>query len=374
MRVFYFVRKIDMVPSCIYNILMLRSLGYNVFVCCETTTDSINRVLDTEGVEYRFVSLKMNSITKLESLRIDRKYRKTTNELLNEKAEDGDVAFLGTGDTVLCLRKEMRRIKTVVCIKELYDQQPFYRRLLSYYCKKATTIVACEKNRARVMYFSWKLRRIPEVLSNKPFLPAISFSKNETTLPEKVSSIVDRIIGHKVILYQGYYIGYPVELENIAHALARMNSDYLFVLVGIIKESHKKKIESIYPNVITVGHIKAPFHMEITRHASIGITVYDETSLNNLFCAPNKIYEYAMFGIPSLCNDLPGLVETIGVNRAGLCVDIYSIDGIEKAIKEIDENYEYYSSAAKQFYQSEDNLSKIDLIVKKTIAQQDDIK
>ena len=46
----------------------------------------------------------------------------------------------------------------------------------------------------------------------------------------------------------------------------------------------------------------------------------DRNSLNRAFCAPNKIYEYSGLRIPAIGNEVPGLVNTIGAAKAGVCV------------------------------------------------------
>ena len=100
----------------------------------------------------------------------------------------------------------------------------------------------------------------------------------------------------------------------------------------------------------------------MTSHANIGLVFYDDFSLNQAFCAPNKIYEYSGFGIPILANKIPGLENTVGKYNAGKCVD-FKVDDLISAIKEIDNHYEMYSNNASALYESVDNGSTIEEII-----------
>ncbi len=122
-------------------------------------------------------------------------------------------------------------------------------------------------------------------------------------------------------------------------------------------------IKNIYKDTIYLGFFPAPTHLQITSYAHIGVANYDYSSLNNLFCAPNKIYEYAGFGIPILGNDVPGLQYTIGTARAGVCADFLNRKSIIDALMEIEENYTEYSKNAVKFYESNDNLEIMKKIV-----------
>ena len=38
--------------------------------------------------------------------------------------------------------------------------------------------------------------------------------------------------------------------------------------------------------------------------ATLGVIPYENTSLNHLYCTPNKLWEYPSAGVPVLCSDL----------------------------------------------------------------------
>ena len=63
-------------------------------------------------------------------------------------------------------------------------------------------------------------------------------------------------------------------------------------------------IKQACPDLIHISHIDAPEHLDVTSHAYVGLVTYSYKSLNNIFCAPNKIWEYAAFGVPLVCSPL----------------------------------------------------------------------
>jgi glycosyltransferase involved in cell wall biosynthesis len=45
--------------------------------------------------------------------------------------------------------------------------------------------------------------------------------------------------------------------------------------------------------------------------ASLGVVPYENTSLNHLYCTPNKLWEYPSAGVPILCTDLPEMTAMV---------------------------------------------------------------
>ena len=95
-------------------------------------------------------------------------------------------------------------------------------------------------------------------------------------------------------------------------------------------------------------------------HIAILVYVVDgepiNRAINVLYCAPNKLYEYSMFGIPMISNNLPALNFIFSKFEAGICTDILLEKNVCEAILEIDRNYESYSKASVQLYNSVDML------------------
>lgn len=365
MKIFYFVRSLEAVPSCMYNIQMISDLGYEIIVATGRSTEGLNSVMKAKNIQFydgKAIKITSSKIQKaLNRFRLTAALKNAVKEAMS-RYEDGDIVFWGTADTALAVKGYCKNSINVLSLKELHEKPWHYPIRLKKMAPDCAAVICCEKNRARVLQFRWKLNRRPYTISNKPY--GYSTERNLTPTSENTRSVIEQIKLDKTLVYQARHIHFADELINLAYALKQLGDDYQLILIGEVDNPEdKKKISSIYPNIVWTGQIDAPMHLEITSYAKVGVAVYAETSLNNLFCAPNKTYEYAGFGIPTLCNDVPGLVETIGLKQAGICVDWNDVNSIKSGIVELFSSYDYYSTKAKEFYDSEDNKSKIDQII-----------
>ena len=357
MKIFYFVRSLEGIPSCMYNIQMLKEAGFNVVPVIGRSTESLNKYFIENKMQYFDSKAKPKKNRILNLLNLTIKYRKTAKLAMKQYNKD-DIIILGTADTAIAAYGIYNHTKYVLSLKELYERPIYYQIILRHLSKKSSGIICCERNRARIIKFRWKLDKLPYVISNKPFYhPKERYLKPTCS---KTSDVIKLFEGNPIIIYQARHIHFTDEIINLAKGLKDANARYTLVLMGTVdNEEDIKKINDIYPYTIWTNHIPAPHHMEVTSYASIGVAIYEESSLNNLFCAPNKIFEYAGYGIPSLCNDVPGLVETIGIWHAGECVDWNSPSQITEAINNITSKYNDYSKRTLEFFESEDNLKLI---------------
>lgn len=365
MKIFYFIRSLEAVPSCMYNIQMISDSGYETIVATGRSTESLNNVMQTKNIRYIDGKAKKRTNNKLQKVlnrfRLTLALKQSVKEAMKQY-EDGDIVFFGTADTALAAKRYCRSSVNVLSLKELHEKPWHYPIRLKKLAPKCAAVICCEKNRARVLQFRWKLPERPYTISNKPYGYPTERCLTPTT--EMTKSIIDRISSDKALVYQARHIHFAKELINLARALKQIGEVYQLILIGEVDNPDDQiKISSIYPNILWTGHIDAPMHLEVTSYAKLGVAVYAESSLNNLFCAPNKTYEYAGFGIPTLCNDVPGLVETIGVSRAGICVDWNDVYSIQNGIEELFSSYDTYSACAKQFFCSEDNRAKLQSII-----------
>ena len=169
----------------------------------------------------------------------------------------------------------------------------------------------------------------------------------------------------KVILYQGY-IQRNRNLDKICEACSN-DDDYKVVLMGKGDEGYLSELKANFPNILHIPFVNPPEHLTITSYAYIAIVKYDYKSLNMIFCAPNKTWEYTGFGIPVLGNEIPGLENTIGKFKAGICTNLDDVDCVKKAISQISNNYDEYSKNAKLYFNSFDVVLELKKIAKRNI-------
>ena len=229
-----------------------------------------------------------------------------------------------------------------------------FRRFIS-----AAVIVEPEQNRADEIHRYFHLPQVPKVVANKPgFHPR----KLSGELPEIVRDVVKRAAGRPIFIYQGVWTEDRVEVGKFLETIAENRPNYCVLLMpGTPAVSRlAKKCD----NVFQLEYIPPPNHLAVTSVASVGIAVYNASGRtvlqrkNALFCAPNKIYEYAGFGIPTLGNRVPGLIDTVERAGAGVCVDVNEKDILDGADKLIN-NIEQYKKSANKFFEDTDLVKQV---------------
>ena len=190
---------------------------------------------------------------------------------------------------------------------------------------------------------------------------------------KKISSdaakVFQKIGNRKIVLYQGTF-GYERVLDQFIEAVGLLGKEYCMVLMGR-DDIEVRKLLDKYPETFFIPFISAPDHLAVTSRAHIGVLSYVNTSnirhydpLNALYCAPNKLYEYACFGIPMIGNDIPGLEIPFKLNNIGQCSKL-TAEAIAMTIREIEENYDTMSRNCKTFYSS----VNIDRIVEEIVRE-----
>lgn len=145
---------------------------------------------------------------------------------------------------------------------------------------------------------------------------------------------------NKFLIYQGAILENRALLELISAFMQIDNPEIGLIIMGE-KNAFSLKLEAISSadtRIIFTSFIQPPDHLLVTRSCFAGIVLYKPISLNSVYCAPNKIYEYAAFDLPMLLPDYPGLASIVSQYSLGhLCnpVSIVSIrDSIMKLINE----------------------------------------
>ena len=251
--------------------------------------------------------------------------------------------YFPTVDTILAMGHRVFNLKYILNLYELYDNVPLYLRNLKKYVLNAQLITCPDYTRAHIFKVWWNLKETPLVIPNRPLSRPIF----DEELTDNVKEIFKKIKDKKIIHYQGL-ITPSRALEPICCAVKDL-SDFVLILMGK-KTPYLEKLLSISDKIIYIPFLVPPKHLTVTSKARIGVLSYDHSCLNNIFCAPNKIWEYSSLGIPMLGNDIPGLRNVIENYRLGKCVDYNSIDQIKEAIIQIDNNYDRYRSNSYEYF------------------------
>ncbi|MBQ7098569.1 MAG: hypothetical protein IJO05_02465 [Oscillospiraceae bacterium] len=225
--------------------------------------------------------------------------------------------------------------------------------IYDYAARKALLTVVPEYNRAHICKAYYSLPHMPAIIPNKPLdhprqknLPV-----SDPVIAEKLARIKES--GKKIVMYMGI-LSSERPLEPIIEAVEQMEGYVLAVLGG--RTPYLDRLEkAMVGRFEYLGSVKPPHHLEVASHADVTYISYvaNNRSINAVFCAPNKVYEFAGFGIPMLCNDNPGLKYTVEYNGMGVCVPELTMPHISAALKQIDANAAAMCEAANRYYDSE---------------------
>lgn len=300
--------------------------------------------------------------------------KKTFQDCFLSNSVNQDLIWITSSKAIHMLGDLLIGQKYILQLMELerdipkYPKQHLVMMGLSKYARGAYKVVVPEYNRGQILKAWWGLEQNPIVLPNKPY--SLSLEKLNDKEKEKYKIICDE--KRKIILYQGVF-GNDRNLTEYAKAAYSLKDKFAFYLLG---EAKNKKIQvelekqiSCNPETKILGFISPPNHLYFTQLAWIGLLPYqakivdDMDILNAVYCAPNKIYEYAAYGVPMLGPDLPGLHYPFMQYNMGRCVNSVSSESIVNAILEIDRHHDEMSRNCKAFYNSVDMGQLVEQII-----------
>lgn len=362
----YIVVRVGIIshPMTVSVANMLSYLGMKVSVICTKSSEKVAELFDKkielievsdiyDGEASQFIKFRnMYIIRKALWSAIDKIY---TNE---------SILWVGHNITIKHLGNKLLRYRYILHLNEL-NEEIYYSskfRFLKMNKEKignnAIAVVVPEYNRAHITKVLWNLNNLPFILPNKIYIKDSITKKNEIMHSSEAKEILEKIKNRIIILYQGA-IFLERNIKIFAQSIGRMGNMYAFVIMS----GNLDQIDFNLPaNCYLINYIMPPYHLEVTSYASIGILTYTpeygrNSPLNAIYCAPNKLYEYSLFGIPMLSNDVPALKFIFETNNCGISLQNPSYKSISQAIEKIIENYDYYSSNSRKFYEKTDVLS-----------------
>lgn len=304
------------------------------------------------------------------------KIRKHIWELIASKYDSESILWILSDATVKNLGRKLLKYRYVLQLYELVEKRYLISNIkigdihLDRFARSAIRVVVPEYNRAHITKAWWGLEKMPFVLENKPYYSNVAEKRNaEITHSMVAKNIIDSVKNKKIILYQGI-VHKERPLDAFMKAIEMLGDDYVFIVMSNGDDPFEGRN---IKNYFFIPHIQAPYHLEITSHAYIGVLSYVPTKtsnsiLNAVYCAPNKTFEYSRFGIPMISNDVPALMFLFNDYKCGICVDGDDSVCICEAIKTIDRNYSTFSINSLDFYSNTDYVEKIKKILEEIFA------
>jgi glycosyltransferase involved in cell wall biosynthesis len=224
---------------------------------------------------------------------------------------------------------------------ELYTERPiampgFWRFLERILIARVDAVIGANDDRAEVMFREYGARTLPTVIMNCPSGSSVS-EAGMNTLREELPPTVR---GKHIILYQGALSSNRC-LESLVASAKYFDESAILVLMGNFStfcEDVLKKIvaeHSLQKRVFFRNPVDSRFLVHYISSADIGVIIYKNSCRNNYLCAPNKMFEYCMAGLPNIgCNFPPirRIAEKYGVTLLFDPEDLMSIANAANAI------------------------------------------
>lgn len=211
----------------------------------------------------------------------------------------------------------------------------FWRAIDRWVSSRVDRVIAVNQSRADIM--------VEELGSKPPFIvPNLPIQLAKSDLPIKEDSPLREFVRSRiseprpVLLYQGV-LAPGRALDQVLKAVPKVQVPFILVLLG-----HKTAyLESLLEIVRERGlSDRVLYHPGVdsdqlsayTVGADAGLVIYAKTPLNNYLCAPNKLFEYCMAGVPVIGCDFPEVRRVLEESPVGESFDVDSPDSIAAAI------------------------------------------
>lgn len=194
--------------------------------------------------------------------------------------------------------------------------------------KKCDLIFVVSENIADWYAKEYEIQR-PVVVKNAPRLID---NKKTNHFRENLSIKDDSII----VLYQGGLSkgrGVDLLLETFKK---RDDDKVVIVFMGYGQLEEDIKIASKEKNNIFFHPAVAPeIVLDYTSSADIGISFIENTCLSYYYCLPNKLFEYAMAGLPVIVSNMKEMRELVEKYDMGIIVEDDKVNSMNNAIDKI---------------------------------------
>jgi Glycosyl transferases group 1/Glycosyl transferase 4-like domain len=229
--------------------------------------------------------------------------------------------------------------------KRMTIRESFFYRLERFVVNKAELVIAANLERAEVMRKHYRLKKLPTVVRNIPPMPVSQLTTSEVLV--KYSELKKSHPDDIHVVYMGD-INFKRGLPVLISSLDLLPECFKLIFVGngldfdkltsLTASTSNDRIRAI--GAVTHAHV-----FDVIRQADIGFVSYSMSGVNNILCAPNKIFEYTQAGLPIVATCQPtikALVAKITIGKLVGCDKKVSPTEVADAIRTVAYNKEKY--------------------------------
>jgi glycosyltransferase involved in cell wall biosynthesis len=193
-----------------------------------------------------------------------------------------------------------------------------------YAVRRASRVIAVNASRAAIMHAELG-GTLPVVIPNLPL------ARDPSTLPRREHSPLRKFAARTLgvaeaelpplLLYQGVMTG-DRNLDCVVRALGLTRTPVVLVLLGFRGPPVDQLLTlaretGVAPRVLYHPGVDSDELPAYTAGADAGLVIYAREPRNNYLCAPNKLFEYCMAGVPVLGCDFPEVTRVLRAHAAG---------------------------------------------------------
>lgn len=335
-------------------------LGYEVEVVTQNIIKESQILLEKYNVKVYSIENKTGGIRKIMHWL---RFANFANKIYRN-ADSNTKIWITGADTAMCMGiNTLKTREFYFQINELYDQFPFQLRWIKKIVPHAKEIIVPEKNRAAILQVWFNMKSKPLVLPNKPYFEDNIIASGEEKYLDKINLITEeKKKGKIILLYQGH-LSKDRDLSNLLIGVHKSKDIFSIILMGKAHHDILQEYKKLCPELIYIDNIPAPYHLNMTKHADIGIILYSPVSLNNIYCAPNKVWEYTKHGLAIISNDIIGL-DYISRESIGEQFDLTRSSSVNIVLSRLAESYKSYKNNSSKFYNTLDFKENLKVVLK----------
>ena len=203
---------------------------------------------------------------------------------------------------------------------EKHAKVPFaavWRLLDRMLVPRCDEVVTPDEHRSRIYRDEFRARSTPMTVRNcPPYRPPIE----STVLRDELASRGIRC--STIVLYQGLIDSMRC-IEEITAATHHFDDGVVLVAIGSGFGAWSDPAAALagHPRIVVLPRVRYEDLPPYTASADAGIVLYRNDCRNNYLCAPNKVFEYMMMGLPVIAASTPGMLELVQGEEVGLCVN-----------------------------------------------------
>src|SRR3954471_2816573 len=183
----------------------------------------------------------------------------------------------------------------------------FWRTLDRLLVPRCDEVVTPDEHRGRIYQEEYGAKRTPLTVRNcPPWRPRIESTRLADELKAR------GIPFSSIVLYQGLVDSMRC-IEEIVEATRSFDEGIVLVVLGAGFGAWSDPAARLAGNERIVVLPRVPYAevAPYTAAADMGILLYRNDCRNNYYCAPNKLFEYMMMGLPVIAPRFPGMVPIV---------------------------------------------------------------